>query len=346
MSTTSTSSSAAVSSSVDEIEVDGLGRGVLEEPERLPLGALDRRLPGPEVALPDAQRPRQEEDVRGLPPRVGARALRRHLVPHRADAGTAHTGVAGERPQRDAPGRRAHLRQHPQARDARPGTATRCGPAARGPGLAARSPAAAGPVDGDAHAGARLVGDGVQREQRRARRCPSRALRRPSRAAWRAVADDRPGVATRSGGPPCRSRAQAVHAAPAATTASAQSGMAGGATRARRWGHDEPVGLGVLEDDVGEGEHVGRPLEQRRRRSARRSPPRHTDSSVSVALRHQSIRAPIAPARSCRVLPTSSSTAACSPVAAMPSANSAASSRRSVKRIHVARRWGSRKLFW
>ena len=112
----------------------------VEEPERLPFRPLGGRLDRPEVAVPDAQRPREQEDVGGLAPWVESRPLRRDLVPHGVDAGTAHTGVASERAQRDAAGGRAHLRQHPQRRGARPGPANRCGPAAREPDRATRSP--------------------------------------------------------------------------------------------------------------------------------------------------------------------------------------------------------------
>ena len=49
--------------SIDEIEIDRFGRDELEEPERLPIGALHRLLPRAEVAVPDPQRPRQQQDV-------------------------------------------------------------------------------------------------------------------------------------------------------------------------------------------------------------------------------------------------------------------------------------------
>ena len=161
---------------VDEIEVERLGRGELEEAERLAFDALDRCLERPEVALADAQRPRQEQDVDRLPPRVDGRdaapgpcaTRRRRLDRARRRSGRA-TATRCRRPA-CAPS------AAPAARQCRRGTATRCGRAARVPGRAARS-RRGGALDGDAHAGAGLVGDGVQRQQCR-HRPASRDLRR------------------------------------------------------------------------------------------------------------------------------------------------------------------------
>ncbi len=72
--------------SVDEIEVELLGRGELEEAERLAFDALYRWLLRAEVAGADAQRPRQQHEVERLPARIEPGTLRRDLVPHRIDA--------------------------------------------------------------------------------------------------------------------------------------------------------------------------------------------------------------------------------------------------------------------
>ena len=120
------------------------------------------------------------------------RTLGRDLVPHRVDAGTAHAGVAGERAQRDAAGGGAHLGQHAQTGPPDAGQRTGAGEQ-----LAAATahalPGAAAALDGDAHAGACLVGDGVQGQQRRADRPVVAFGDRLERRAG-AVAHGRPGV--------------------------------------------------------------------------------------------------------------------------------------------------------
>ncbi len=151
--------------------------------------------------------------------------------------------------------------------------------------------------------------------------------------------------ATSVGGRPS-SPADAVHAAPRG------DGRRGPVDDVGWWPlltgrgrHHEPVRLGLLEDDLREGEHVWWPIEQvvDDRLAGDGSPQRVERGRPD---RHQSTREPTRAASWCSVLPTSSSTARASPAAAIASANAAASSSRSVKRIQVARRCGSRKLFW
>ncbi len=151
---------------VDEVEIESLGGNELEEAERLALGSLGRRLPWSEVAVPDPQRPRQQQDVGRLTPRIEAAPLRRYLVPLGADTWTTHTCVAREGAQRDAAGGRQHLRQDAQARQSDPRQRSGAGEQLASP-TAQRAAGAGGTLDGDAHAGTGLVGQRMQREQRR-----------------------------------------------------------------------------------------------------------------------------------------------------------------------------------
>ena len=77
--------------SVDELEIDGFGRYEVEEGERLPLGALDRLRPRPEVTLPDPQRPGSSKMLAGW---------RRGSVPGRWRRALCHTA--------STPGPRTH----------------------------------------------------------------------------------------------------------------------------------------------------------------------------------------------------------------------------------------------
>ena len=246
-------------------------------------------------------------------------ALRRHLVPHGVDARTAHAGVAGERPQRDAAGGRAHLRQHPQPRECRRAPANRCGPAARGPAAdgARRSrpePSTATPMP--AHASSATA---CSISSARAQR-PVVAFGDCLERRVGAVADDRPRRRRRASAAGRRRRRPRPSTRRAAATAvAAQSPRCRAAATAAPAGGDthEPVGLGLLEDDLGEGEHVGRPFEQvvDDRQAGGGSP--HRVERVSARAASVDPRRRLGPASWCSVLPTSSSTARASPAAAM-----------------------------
>jgi hypothetical protein len=98
---------------IHEIQVEPLGRGELEESERVVLQPLHRSLQGTEVGLADPQRPRQQQQVNVLRPRIGPQVARLQLVPGGFEPGSLHTHVARER---GAAGRRCtHLGQDPHA---------------------------------------------------------------------------------------------------------------------------------------------------------------------------------------------------------------------------------------
>ena len=79
---------------VDEIQVELLLRCELEEAERLLRQPLDRALHGPEVRLPDPQRPRQQQQLGALGPGVGTAMTSRQLVPAGLQTRRSDTGVA------------------------------------------------------------------------------------------------------------------------------------------------------------------------------------------------------------------------------------------------------------
>jgi hypothetical protein len=79
---------------IHEIQVKPLGGCKLEESERVALEPLHRSLHGAEVGLADPQRPRQQQQVDVLRPRVGPRVTSRQLVPRGLESGPLHTRVA------------------------------------------------------------------------------------------------------------------------------------------------------------------------------------------------------------------------------------------------------------
>ena len=79
---------------IHKVQVEPLGRGELEESERVVLQPLHRSLHSAEVGLADPQRPREQQQVDVLRPRVGPEVTRRHLVPERLESCSLHAGVA------------------------------------------------------------------------------------------------------------------------------------------------------------------------------------------------------------------------------------------------------------
>ena len=265
MSTTSTSSSAAASTSVDELEVEPArpGRTRRSRTARARSRWTDAAC-GRKSLSPDAQRPRQQQEVGRLTARVEPGRWAGTLCHTASTAATAHAGVAGERPQRDAAGGCAHLGQHAQARAPDPGQRPGAGEELAARGRARAAPAAGRPSTATpmpAHASSATAcsvssaaqigqsspvgdvverrGDGIADDGPRRRRPASGGRPSPSRWPTPSMPRRRPPRVGRPVG---------------------HVGRRPGSTGRRR--HDEAVGLGLLEDDLGQGEHVGRPLEQ------------------------------------------------------------------------------------
>jgi hypothetical protein len=79
---------------IHKVQVEPLGGGELEESERVALQPLHRSLHRAEVGLADPQRPRQQQQVVVLSPRVGPEVTGRHLVPGGLESGSLHARVA------------------------------------------------------------------------------------------------------------------------------------------------------------------------------------------------------------------------------------------------------------
>jgi hypothetical protein len=79
---------------IHEVQVEPLGGGELEESEWVPLQPLHRSRHGTEVGLADPQRPRQQQQVDVLRPRVGPEVTGRRLVPEGFESGSLHARVA------------------------------------------------------------------------------------------------------------------------------------------------------------------------------------------------------------------------------------------------------------
>ena len=213
----------------------------------------------PEVRLPDPERPRQQQQLGVLGPRVGTAMTSRQLVPTGLQSRVIDAGVARER--RSSGRRRADLGKH--ANELRMDSSEAAGPRQELPAAGAiAAPLSVRTIERDEQAGAGFVRNRMKCQERFAD-APLSPLRQLFQRDLGPLPEDPPLLGHELG-----NRTSAILGPRAPPSRGLPDRVAPVCVATRRPRHsvrrrqDEPIRLGALQDHLGEREDVRRPLEQ------------------------------------------------------------------------------------